>query len=58
MNSNLNPVWNQELMLSVPESYGPVKLVRAIYADGVLLLLISNYPCFTGFSVIAASVRL
>jgi stromal membrane-associated protein len=26
MNSNLNPVWNQELMLSVPESYGPVKL--------------------------------
>ncbi|KAH0858427.1 hypothetical protein HID58_086688 [Brassica napus] len=26
VNSNLNPVWNQELMLSVPESYGPVKL--------------------------------
>ncbi|CAH8360269.1 unnamed protein product [Eruca vesicaria subsp. sativa] len=26
VNSNLNPVWNQELMLSVPDSYGPVKL--------------------------------
>ncbi|KAJ4867124.1 putative ADP-ribosylation factor GTPase-activating protein AGD13 [Raphanus sativus] len=26
VNSNLNPIWNQELMLSVPESYGPVKL--------------------------------
>jgi len=24
--SNLNPVWNEELMLSVPENYGPVKL--------------------------------
>lgn len=25
-NSNLNPVWNEELKLSVPESYGPLKL--------------------------------
>lgn len=25
-NSNLNPVWNEELMLSVPQNYGPVKL--------------------------------
>ncbi|KAI4303668.1 hypothetical protein MLD38_039268 [Melastoma candidum] len=24
--SNLNPVWNQELMLSVPQDYGPLKL--------------------------------
>ncbi|KAK9706948.1 hypothetical protein RND81_07G163200 [Saponaria officinalis] len=24
--SNLNPIWNEELMLSVPQSYGPVKL--------------------------------
>ncbi|CAA0832284.1 ADP-ribosylation factor GTPase-activating protein AGD12 [Striga hermonthica] len=24
--SNLNPVWNEELMLSVPEKYGPIKL--------------------------------
>ncbi|KAL9452867.1 hypothetical protein AB3S75_008620 [Citrus x aurantiifolia] len=24
--SNLNPVWNEELMLSVPQEYGPVKL--------------------------------
>ncbi|XVF75055.1 hypothetical protein PTKIN_Ptkin13bG0158300 [Pterospermum kingtungense] len=24
--SNLNPVWNEELMLSVPQNYGPVKL--------------------------------
>lgn len=24
--SNLNPVWNEELMLSVPQQYGPVKL--------------------------------
>lgn len=24
--SNLNPVWNEELMLSVPQSYGPVKM--------------------------------
>ncbi|KAJ0081325.1 hypothetical protein Patl1_11393 [Pistacia atlantica] len=24
--SNLNPVWNEELMLSVPQDYGPVKL--------------------------------
>ncbi|XP_044478144.1 ADP-ribosylation factor GTPase-activating protein AGD12-like [Mangifera indica] len=26
MASNLNPVWNEELMLSVPQDYGPVKL--------------------------------
>lgn len=26
--SNLNPIWNEELMLSVPQRYGPVKLVR------------------------------
>lgn len=25
-NSNLNPVWNEELMLSVPQNYKPVKL--------------------------------
>ncbi|GAV67245.1 C2 domain-containing protein/ArfGap domain-containing protein [Cephalotus follicularis] len=24
--SNLNPVWNQELMLSVPQNFGPIKL--------------------------------
>ncbi|XP_057971673.1 ADP-ribosylation factor GTPase-activating protein AGD12-like [Malania oleifera] len=24
--SNLNPTWNEELMLSVPQSYGPLKL--------------------------------
>ncbi|GKC02744.1 ADP-ribosylation factor GTPase-activating protein AGD12-like protein [Tanacetum coccineum] len=24
--SNLNPIWNEDLMLSVPEDYGPVKL--------------------------------
>ncbi|KAH7544574.1 hypothetical protein FEM48_Zijuj01G0000300 [Ziziphus jujuba var. spinosa] len=26
MKSNLNPVWNEELMLSVPQHYGPLKL--------------------------------
>ncbi|KAJ0791402.1 putative ADP-ribosylation factor GTPase-activating protein AGD11/12/13 [Helianthus annuus] len=26
-NSNLNPVWNEELMLSVPQNYKPVKVV-------------------------------
>nr|KJB68458.1 hypothetical protein B456_010G246500 [Gossypium raimondii] len=26
INSNLNPVWNEELMLSVPQNFGPVKL--------------------------------
>ncbi|XP_047309303.1 ADP-ribosylation factor GTPase-activating protein AGD12-like [Impatiens glandulifera] len=26
MRSNLNPIWNEELMLSVPQNYGPVKL--------------------------------
>lgn len=26
VNSNLNPIWNQELMLSVPQRYGPLKL--------------------------------
>ncbi|KAL9994955.1 putative Arf GTPase activating protein [Helianthus debilis subsp. tardiflorus] len=25
-NSNLNPIWNEELMLSVPKDYGPVKV--------------------------------
>lgn len=25
--SNLNPTWNEELMLSVPQHYGPLKLV-------------------------------
>ncbi|KAL8512617.1 hypothetical protein ACS0TY_018924 [Phlomoides rotata] len=24
--SNLNPIWNEELMLSVPQNYGPIKL--------------------------------
>nr|XP_043620321.1 ADP-ribosylation factor GTPase-activating protein AGD12-like [Erigeron canadensis] len=24
--SNLNPIWNEELMLSIPEDYGPIKL--------------------------------
>ncbi|KAJ0455682.1 putative C2 domain-containing protein [Helianthus annuus] len=27
MRSNLNPIWNEDLMLAVPEDYGPVKLV-------------------------------
>ncbi|KAL3576526.1 hypothetical protein D5086_021809 [Populus alba] len=26
MKSNLNPVWNEELMLSVPQDFGPIKL--------------------------------
>lgn len=26
--SNLNPVWNEELMLSVPQDFGALKLVR------------------------------
>ncbi|XP_016197729.1 probable ADP-ribosylation factor GTPase-activating protein AGD13 [Arachis duranensis] len=26
ISSNLNPVWNEEIMLSVPEIYGPIKL--------------------------------
>uniref|UniRef100_A0A5B6ZZ55 Putative ADP-ribosylation factor GTPase-activating protein AGD12-like n=1 Tax=Davidia involucrata TaxID=16924 RepID=A0A5B6ZZ55_DAVIN len=26
MKSNLNPVWNEELMLSVPQNFGPLKL--------------------------------
>ncbi|KAI4306327.1 hypothetical protein L6164_029614 [Bauhinia variegata] len=26
IHSNLNPVWNEELMLSVPQDYGPLKL--------------------------------
>ncbi|KAJ8420104.1 hypothetical protein Cgig2_020046 [Carnegiea gigantea] len=30
--SNLNPVWNEELMLSVPQQYGPVKLVSLLYS--------------------------
>ncbi|XVE89364.1 hypothetical protein DITRI_Ditri19aG0195900 [Diplodiscus trichospermus] len=28
--SNLNPVWNEELMLSVPNNFGPVKLVSVV----------------------------
>lgn len=27
VNSNLNPVWNEELLLSIPHDYSPVKLV-------------------------------
>ncbi|CAH9111847.1 unnamed protein product [Cuscuta europaea] len=27
MKSNLNPIWNEDLMLSVPQEYGPLKLV-------------------------------
>jgi hypothetical protein len=27
---NLNPVWNEELKLSVPQQYGPLKLVRLL----------------------------
>ncbi|KAL8235911.1 hypothetical protein R6Q59_016992 [Mikania micrantha] len=26
--SNLNPIWNEELLLSVPEDYGPVKVIK------------------------------
>ncbi|XP_047331210.1 probable ADP-ribosylation factor GTPase-activating protein AGD13 [Impatiens glandulifera] len=26
MRSNLNPIWNEELMLLVPQNYGPLKL--------------------------------
>ncbi|CAH9101830.1 unnamed protein product [Cuscuta europaea] len=26
MKSNLNPIWNEELMLSLPQEYGPLKL--------------------------------
>ncbi|XP_019170392.1 PREDICTED: ADP-ribosylation factor GTPase-activating protein AGD12-like [Ipomoea nil] len=26
MRSNLNPVWNEDLMLSIPQDYGPLKL--------------------------------
>ncbi|KAJ6314435.1 hypothetical protein OIU78_018001, partial [Salix suchowensis] len=29
MKSNLNPVWNEELMLSVPQDFGPIKLAAA-----------------------------
>ncbi|PHT29134.1 putative ADP-ribosylation factor GTPase-activating protein AGD13 [Capsicum baccatum] len=29
--SNLNPVWNEELMLSVPQDYGAVKLVIILF---------------------------
>ncbi|MBA0811673.1 hypothetical protein Gohar_003548 [Gossypium harknessii] len=30
--SNLNPVWNEELMLSVPQNFGPVKLCHMCLA--------------------------
>ncbi|CAN7109359.1 unnamed protein product, partial [Brassica rapa subsp. narinosa] len=33
MKSNLNPVWNEELMLSVPHDYGSVKLVLSVTLD-------------------------
>ncbi|KAH0854711.1 hypothetical protein HID58_057764 [Brassica napus] len=38
VNSNLNPIWNQELMLSVPESYGPVKLcmIMTLLSDDIM----------------------
>ncbi|KAF2597348.1 hypothetical protein F2Q68_00010673 [Brassica cretica] len=38
VNSNLNPVWNQELMMSVPKSYGPVKLTTfdTFFADDIM----------------------
>jgi hypothetical protein len=28
--ANLNPVWNEELKLSVPQQYGPLKLVNPL----------------------------
>ncbi|XP_065621942.1 ADP-ribosylation factor GTPase-activating protein AGD12 isoform X2 [Quercus suber] len=37
--SNLNPVWNEELMLSVPQHFGPLKLIerkQAMYHVPVL----------------------
>ena len=34
--SNLNPVWNEELMLSVPQQYGPVKLVSLLCSFSLL----------------------
>ncbi|GKV03962.1 hypothetical protein SLEP1_g16189 [Rubroshorea leprosula] len=38
--SNLNPVWNEELMLSVPQNFGPVKLV-------------CMFPCFIESSFVS-----
>lgn len=40
--SNLNPVWNQELMLSVPQEFGPLKLVSFLltlfpFGDGTTM---------------------
>lgn len=50
--SNLNPVWNEELNLSVPESYGALKVVSNALT-GFLFLNFSNvlisYP-FHSFS--------
>ncbi|MBA0594737.1 hypothetical protein Gorai_011631 [Gossypium raimondii] len=38
ISSNLNPVWNEELMLSVPSNYGPVKLVRLPYCSKYMIM--------------------
>ncbi|CAH9101832.1 unnamed protein product [Cuscuta europaea] len=33
MKSNLNPIWNEELMLSLPQEYGPLKLRISCLAE-------------------------
>ncbi|KAJ6298337.1 hypothetical protein OIU76_019483 [Salix suchowensis] len=40
MKSNLNPVWNEELMLSVPQDFGPIKLVSLFI---IFTMLHSNF---------------
>lgn len=41
VNSNLNPVWNEELKLSIPHDYSQVKLVILVFFfDGIIFTLL------------------
>ncbi|KAF6168326.1 hypothetical protein GIB67_018166 [Kingdonia uniflora] len=44
ISSNLNPIWNKELVLSVPEHYGALKLVSLRTAVNLLLPMQLSEP--------------
>nr|GMD04199.1 ADP-ribosylation factor GTPase-activating protein AGD12-like [Ipomoea batatas] len=51
--SNLNPVWNEELMLSVPQHHGALKLVIHFFSPSTLLscILASSFTSTITFCV-------
>ncbi|KAL6604538.1 hypothetical protein ACP70R_042965 [Stipagrostis hirtigluma subsp. patula] len=45
INGNLNPVWNEELKFSVPQQYGPLKLIMAHYYSSQIFVVFDHDKC-------------